>query len=450
MKGDLTKGTPWISVCKFTFPLLLSVIFQQIYSISDSIIVGKFASDGESALAAVGASYSITMVYMAVAVGCNAGCSVVISQLFGSRRYRDMKTAAATTLIASTVLSLVMSVIGIIFSDDLLRLLNTPENIMKDSALYLNMFAIGFVLLFLYNICNGIFTALGDSVTPLVFLITSSVANIILNIVFVKDMELDVFGVALASVVTQSAAGVLSFVFALIKLSKIKTEKYSLFSLKMLGTVARYAIPSVLQQSFVSVGNIFIQSLVNSFGSSVIAGYSAAIKLNTFAISSMATLGTGISSFTAQNIGAGKLERVGKGMKGAALMAVTVSFVFFVAYFIFPDEMISLFMSKGDMSALALSSGRDFLRIVTPFYVFVGVKLLCDGALRGGGAMGYFLLSTFTDLILRVALAYILCALFASLEYKGIWLSWPVGWTVATAMSLVFYLTGAWKRGKTA
>ncbi|MBQ9858152.1 MAG: MATE family efflux transporter [Oscillospiraceae bacterium] len=450
MKGDLTKGTPWIAVCKFTFPMLISVIFQQIYSISDSIIVGKFASDGESALASVGASYSITMIYMAVAVGFNAGCSVVMSQLFGSRRMRDLKTAAATTLIFATVLSALMSIAGFAFSDDMLRLLNTPENIMKDSTLYLNMFAIGFVLLFLYNICNGIFTALGDSVTPLVFLISSSVANIILNIVFVKDMQLDVFGVALASVLTQSAAGILSFVFAMIKLSKIKTEKYSLFSPKMLGTVARYAIPSVLQQSFVSVGNIFIQSLVNGFGSSVIAGYSAAVKLNTFALSSMATLGTGISGFTAQNIGAGKLDRVSRGMKGALVMAISVSVVFFASYFFFSDGMISLFMSKGDMSELALSSGRAFLRLVSPFYAVVSVKLLCDGALRGGGAMAYFLSATFTDLLLRVALAYVLCAAFPALEYNAIWLSWPVGWTVSAVMSLVFYLTGAWKRGKTA
>ena len=450
MKGDLTKGTPWVSVCKFTFPMLISVIFQQIYSISDSIIVGKFAADGESALASVGASYSITMIYMAVAVGFNAGCSVVISQLFGSRRMRDLKTAAATTLIFATALSAVMSVIGLVFSDDMLRLLNTPENIMKDSTLYLNMFAIGFVFLFLYNICNGIFTALGDSVTPLVFLVTSSVANIILNIVFVKDMSLDVFGVALASVLTQSAAGILSFIFVLIKLSKIKTEKYRLFSLKMLGIVSRYAIPSVLQQSFISLGNIFIQSLVNSFGSSVIAGYSAAVKLNTFALSSIATLGTGISGFTAQNIGAGKLERVSKGMRGAAVMAASVSLVFFVSYFFFSDSMISLFMSKGDMSELALRAGKDFLMILSPFYILVSVKLLCDGALRGGGAMGYFLSATFTDLILRVAIAYILCALIPSLEYKAIWMSWPVGWTVSAVMSLVFYMTGAWKRGKTA
>ena len=448
MKGDLTKGSPISSVCRFTLPLLLSVAFQQIYSISDSIIVGKFASDGEAALASVGASYPVTMIYMSIAVGCNAGVSVVLSHLFGSRRYRDMKTAATTSIIGATVLSLVLTVFGLVFAGDFLKMLNAPENIMGDSVLYLQLFFVGFLLLFLYNIANGIFTALGDSVTPLIFLISSSFANIILNYIFVKYLHLDVFGVALASLITQSAAGILSFIFVIIKLNSFKTEKFKLFSVKMLATVSKYAVPGILQQSFISVGNLFIQGLVNSFGSSVIAGYSAAIKLNTFCLSSLNTVGTGISAFTAQNIGAGKTERVKKGTVGIAAMACCVGAVFTICYFFFADGLISLFMSKKDMTALALSAGRDFLKIVAPFDIIGAVKLICDGVLRGGGAMGQFLTATFTDLLLRVILAFSLVYMMPDLEYRAIWMSWPAGWIAATVLSVIFVMNGSWKRGK--
>lgn len=447
MTKDLTVGNPGSTVLKFTFPLLISVIFQQIYNIADSIIVGNFAADGESALAAVGASYSITMIFVAVAIGSNSGCSVVISQLFGSKRGESLKCAVSTSVIAAAVLSIIMSAAGLVFSEPLLRLINTPENIMQDSVLYLNIYIAGFIFLFMYNIGNGIFTALGDSVTPLIFLIASSVVNIILDLVFVRSFHWDVAGVAWATFITQGAAGVLSVAAALYRTSKIKTGKYKLFSVKMLGTVGAYAIPSILQQSFVSVGNIFVQNLVNGFGSSVVAGYSAAVKLNTFCITSVSTLGNGISGFAAQNIGAAKYDRVRSGMRSALFMSSVVALIFTAAYVVFPDSMISMFVPKEDMTALALESGSKFLIIASPFYVLVGIKIVCDGILRGGGAMAHFMITTFLDLVLRVILAYIFCGVL-HMGYLGIWMSWPVGWTASSAVSLVFYLTGAWRRGK--
>ncbi len=444
---DLTVGKPGKVVFKFTLPLLISVIFQQIYNIADSMIVGNFASDGESALAAVGASYSITMIFVAVAIGVNSGCSVVISQLFGSKRNESLKCAVSTSVIATAVLSVIMSAVGLAFSAPLLRLINTPENIMSDSSLYLNIYIAGFIFLFLYNVGNGIFTALGDSVTPLVFLIASSLINIILDLVFVCCYHWDVAGVAWATFITQGVAGVLSIAAALRRVAKIKTGKYQLFSFKMLGTISAYAVPSVLQQSFISVGNIFVQNLVNGFGSSVVAGYAAAVKLNTFCLTCVTTLGNGISSFTAQNIGAAKLDRVRKGAFSAVTMASAVALVFAAAYVIFPEGMISMFVPKEDMTAAALEAGRRFLVIVAPFYIVIGCKIVGDGVLRGGGAMKYFMITTFLDLILRVALAYILCA-GLHMGYVSIWASWPVGWVVSSAVSIVFYLTGAWKHGR--
>ena len=434
MVKDLTEGKAEIVLWAFTLPMFVSVIFQQLYNIADSIIAGKYA--GEDALAAVGASYPITMIFMAIAVGSNVGCSVVISQLFGGRKYREMKTAIYTTLTASFLLSIVLTVIGLLGTKTLMTMIKTPENIFADGALYLRIYIVGFMFLFLYNVCTGIFTSLGDSKTPLYFLIGSSIGNVILDWIFVAIFSWGVAGVAWATFIAQGIACLLAFVTLMIRLGAIQTEDVpDFFSMKMLAKISRIAIPSILQQSFVSVGNIFIQGLVNGYGSSVIAGYSAAIKLNTFMITSFGTLGNAVSSFTAQNIGAGKMERVKKGFKAGVALAFVIAVPVFVAYFFFGNNMMALFMKEE--SAKAVETGVQFLKIVSPFYLFISLKLLADGVLRGAGSIKAFMVTTFSDLLLRVTLAYIFSAYW---ETIGIWWSWPVGWTIATILSLVFYL----------
>ncbi|MFA9377962.1 MAG: MATE family efflux transporter [Lachnotalea sp.] len=440
MIKDLTEGKPKEMLWKFTIPMFISVIFQQIYNIADSVIAGKFA--GEDALAAVGASYPITMIFMSVAIGSNIGCSVVISQLFGAKKHKEMKTAISTTLIASVVMALVLTVAGLLGSKMLMIMINTPSNIFEDGALYLRIYIGGFLFLFLYNVATGIFTSLGDSKTPLYFLIGSSIGNILLDLLFVIGFQLGVAGVAWATFIAQGIACVLALITLRKRLKEVEIpEKTILFSWQMLKKVSRIAIPSILQQSFISIGNIFIQSLVNGLGSSVIAGYSAAIKLNTFTITSFTTLGNGISSFTAQNIGAGKKERVREGFGAGIKMAMLVAFVFFIAYFIFSRQMLGMFMNSD--STTALKTGMEFLKIVSPFYFVISIKLITDGVLRGAGAMRVFMIATLTDLILRVILAYILAAYFGSV---GIWMSWPIGWVVGVALSFGFYLSGAWKK----
>ncbi|MEG1292058.1 MAG: MATE family efflux transporter, partial [Lachnospiraceae bacterium] len=308
MVKDMTKGEPGKVLLGFTLPMLGSVVFQQLYNIVDSVVAGKCI--GPNALAAVGSSYPITMIFVAIALGCNVGCSVLISQLFGAKKLEDMKTALYTSLLAALVLSIILTAIGFFGCGEMLRLLQTPKNIFVDSALYLKIYTAGLVFVFLYNICNGIFTALGDSTTPFLFLVISSLANIVLDLVFVICFHMGVSGVAWATFIAQGVAAIAAFIVLLKRIKMIPTEKYQLFSLKMLQKIAWLSIPSILQQSFVSVGNLFIQSMVNSYGSVVIAGYSGAIKLNTFAITSFGTLATSLSNFTAQNIGAGKTERV--------------------------------------------------------------------------------------------------------------------------------------------
>ncbi|WP_418474702.1 MATE family efflux transporter [Frisingicoccus sp.] len=439
MIKDLTEGNPQTVLWKFTIPMFISVIFQQLYNIADSVIAGKFA--GENALAAVGASYPITMIFMAIAVGSNIGCSVVISQLFGAKEYGKMKTAVFTTLISSAALSAALTAGGLLGSRGLMMMINTPENIFTDGALYLRIYLGGFLFLFLYNVATGIFTSLGDSKTPLYFLIGSSIGNIFLDIWFVAGFHWGVAGVAWATFLAQGAACVLALMTLAQRLKRVQTaEKYELFSGDMLKRISRIAVPSILQQSFISVGNIFIQSLVNSFGSSVIAGYSAAIKLNTFTITCFTTMGNGVSSFTAQNLGGGRIERVKKGFGAGIKMCLLAAIPFFIVFFIFGENMIQLFMS-GDGGGTALETGKVFLRIVSPFYFVISVKLIGDGVLRGAGAMRLFMIATFTDLVLRVLLSYILAGIFG---VTGIWMSWPIGWSIATVLTCVFYRQGRW------
>lgn len=430
MIRDLTEGNPQSLLWRFTVPMFISVIFQQLYNIADSVIAGKFA--GEDALAAVGASYPITMIFMAIAVGSNIGCSVVISQFFGAKRYEQMKTAVYTTLISASVLSVFLTIAGLLGSRGLMHMIRTPENIFASGDLYLRIYIGGFLFLFLYNVATGIFTSLGDSKTPLYFLIGSSLGNIALDYWFVAGFGWGVAGVAWATFIAQGIACVLALLTMVVRLRSVKTErKPEVFSLDMLRRIGMIAVPSILQQSFISIGNIFVQGLINSFGSSVIAGYSAAVKLNTFAVTSFTTLGNGISSFTAQNIGAGKAERVREGMKGGVKLGIILTVPFLLAFFGMGGQMMSLFMEEN--STVAMETGVEFLRIVSPFYIVVAMKLVSDGVLRGSGSMKEFMVATFSDLILRVVLSFVFAGF---LGVTGVWLSWPVGWAVGSALSL--------------
>ncbi|MEG2394860.1 MAG: MATE family efflux transporter [Ruthenibacterium sp.] len=438
MITDMTKGTPATVLWRFSMPLLLSMVFQQMYNIVDSIVAGRLI--GENALAAVGASYPVTMIFMAVATGSNIGCSVVISQLFGAKNFRRMKTAVSTSLIAALVLAAALTLGGVLVCGPLMRAMGTPDNIFGDAALYLKIYIGGLVFVFLYNMCTGAFTALGDSRTPLYFLIGSSLANIGMDLLFVAVFHMGVAGVAWATFLCQGLAGLLAALALHKRLKTVQTDgAYPLFSWRELSHIAAIAVPSILQQSFVSVGNLFIQSLVNGFGSAVVAGYSAAVKLNTFAITSFSTLGNALSNFTAQNMGGGQTQRVRKGFRAGLLMTVCVAMPFLLAYTLFGSSMVRLFVTNP--SAEALTEGVRFLRIVAPFYCVICIKLMADGVLRGAGSMTYFMVATFGDLVLRVILAYALSPVFGA---AGIWMSWPIGWVLAAVLSMGFYLRGVW------
>lgn len=442
MNKDLTVGKPETVLWKFCLPLFGSIIFQQLYNIADSLVAGKFI--GEKALAAVGNSYEVTLIFIAFAFGCNIGCSVIVSQLFGAKKYKEMKTAVFTTMISSAVLCAALMLFGILSCRALLSLIHTPGEILTDSGLYLDIYIWGLPFLFFYNIATGIFSALGDSRTPFVFLAISSTSNILIDILFVAVFDMGVSGVAWATFFCQGASCVLAVFVVFRRLAGIHIEgKAPIYSFELLKKIAVIAVPSILQQSFISIGNIMIQSVINNFGAGVIAGYSASIKLNNLVITSFTTLGNGISNYTAQNIGAGKWMRIKEGFQAGAKMVWIICVPIVILYLAGARALVAFFMNKP--SDLALSTGMQFLYIVAPFYFVVSVKLVADGILRGAGLMRYFMIGTFTDLILRVALAKLFAGRFGA---AGIWCAWPIGWTIAMILSVLFYKNGPWKKKK--
>lgn len=437
---DLTHDNPTKTLLKFSLPMILSVAFQQIYNIADKVIAGQYIANGEDAVAAISASYPVTMIIMAVAFGTNIGCSIVISSLYGAGKNKDVKTAASTSVLIALVAGVVISVLAMVLCNPVLRMLNTPDNIFDDTALYLKIYILGFVFLYLYNICTGVFNALGNSRTPLYFLIASSVGNIILDIVFVVVFDWGVAGVGWATFIAQGVSSVLSLIALIIEMKKLKTtEKAPVVSLSIFKKIIVFAIPSILQQSFVSVGSVMIQGLVNGYGSSVVAGYGVAIQLNTFAVTVFNTFSNAVSNFTAQNMGSGKADRVRQGFRSALKIIAVVTIPFVVAYAIFGKYMVLLFLKEPTPEGL--STGIWFLRIVAPFYFSVMIKLVADGVLRGAGVVRFFVISTFSDLLLRVALAYVFSPIWGT---TGIWLSWPIGWIISTVIAVFFYKKEYW------
>ena len=433
MNKDLTVGKPESVLWKFCLPLFASIIFQQLYNIADSLVAGKFI--GENALAAVGNSYEITLIFIAFAFGCNIGCSVIVSQFFGAKDYKNMKTSVYTAMISTAVLCAVLMLFGVLFCGNLLKLIKTPSTILNDSKLYLDIYIYGLPFMFFYNMATGIFSALGDSKTPFIFLAVSSVTNIFVDIIFVKAFNMGIAGVAWATFICQGISAFLAVIVVFLRLSKIKVlQRCPVFSFIILLKILKIAIPSILQQSFISIGNIIIQSVINEFGAGTIAGYSAAVKLNNLVITSFTTLANGISNFTAQNLGAGKSERIRDGFKAGLKMVWIISIPLVLLYFFAGKQLLYLFLDNPTNTAI--HTGIMFLCILSPFYFVVSAKLVADGILRGAGLMSRFMITTFTDLILRVVLAIILSKQFGS---TGIWCAWPIGWSIATTLSVIFY-----------
>ena len=443
MNQNLTVGKPASVLWRFCLPLFGSIIFQQLYNIADSFVAGKFI--GEEALAAVGNSYEITLIFIAFAFGCNIACSVVTARYFGGKDYAGVRTTVSTTLITSGVLCLVLMAVGFVFNRQMLTAIHTPQNIMEPSRLYLMIYVGSLPAVFYYNVATGIFSALGDSRTPFLFLAASSTANILVDTLFVTAFGMGVEGVAWATFLCQTVSMALAVLTVFRRLRLLPNDgPASRFSRPVFRQLAVIAVPSILQQSSISVGNIIIQGLINRFGSSVIAGYSAAIKLNNMVITSLTTLGNGISSYTAQNLGARQPQRVRAGFFAGLRLVWLLCLPLTALYCLAAPALVGIFLKSAE--GLALESGVSFLRMVAPFYFVVAAKLVSDGVLRGSGLMKQFMVATFTDLILRILFAFLLSP---GMGYRGIWSAWPVGWIVGAALSIACFASAQRKAART-
>ncbi|MFR4439255.1 MAG: MATE family efflux transporter, partial [Hungatella sp.] len=315
----MLTDSPGRAMFFFALPMIFGNLFQQFYNIMDSVVVGRFV--GEEALAAVGASYSVTNVFIAVAIGGGIGSAVMVSQFLGAGQMEKMKTAIFTTLINFAVLSFCLGVIGYGLNTEILQWMKTPKNVMKDAAVYLKIYFVGLPFLFMYNVQASVFNALGDSRTPLYLLIFSSFLNIVLDLVLVCIYHQGVAGVAVATLIAQGVSAVISFLILLKKVNDYPSaERVPFYDKEMVPGMLKVALPSTLQQSIVHVGMLMVQSVINGFGSSVMAGYAAGTRIESISIVPMLAIGNAMSTFTAQNMGAGQTNRVRQGYRWSYVM----------------------------------------------------------------------------------------------------------------------------------
>ena len=439
-KEYLIREKPLKALLLFAFPMIIGNLFQQFYTMVDSVVVGRFVS--ENALAAVGASYSLTNVFISIAIGGGVGASVLVSRYFGARDYRRMKTSVSTALISFLVVSLALGGLGLLLGDQIMEVLNTPENIMEDAVTYLNIYFMGLPFLFMYNVLSAMFNALGKSRIPLYLLIFSSVFNVVLDLIMVCSFHMGVAGVAWATLIAQGISAVMAFLIFIREMRSYQSgEEIRWFDRREFGSMCRIALPSILQQSTVSIGMMLVQSVVNSFGAQMLAGYSAGMRIESICIVPMAAMGNVMSSFTAQNLGAKQQERVVKGYRTAYGIVFGFGILICLILEIFYRPLILMFLGE-EGTALALNTGMSYMRFIGFFFSFIGLKMITDGLLRGAGDMKMFTVANLVNLGIRVVVAVTMAPRFG---IAFVWYAVPMGWLANYLISFARYKTGIWK-----
>lgn len=441
MNNDyLVQKKPFAALLIFALPIIIGNFFQQAYTMADSVIVGRYVS--QSALAAVGASYSLTNIFICVAIGGGMGASVVVSRYFGAKNYKKVKVCISTALIAFLLLSIILAVIGYFFGKDIMLLLKTPSDILEMSAEYLSIYFLGLPFLFMYNVLAAMFNALGKSRIPLYFLIFSSIFNVILDYQLVTDLNMGIAGVAWATLIAQGISAFLSLIVLIMVLKRLECGRTAFFDKNELLSMTKIALPSILQQSTVSIGMMLVQSVVNSFGTESLAGFSAAMRIESLCIVPMAGIGNAISSFTSQNIGADEKERVKKGYISANIMVIICAVIIGAVLEFFNRPLINIFLGV-DGTELAIFTGRNYLKFMGFFFCLIGFKMSVDGVLRGAGDMKIFTLANLINLSIRVVLSVIFAP---KIGIQMVWYAVPIGWTVNFLISFLRYRTDKWKK----
>lgn len=446
---DLTKGHPLPTIVLYAIPMLISMFFQQAYNLADSWIAGKYI--GAIALGAVGTCYPVTVFFIAVASGLSLGTSIFCSLEYGGKRYSQVRKAITTSFVSFIPLSLLLCAAGTALSPAILKWLAVPADALPATRDYLMIYMAGLPFLFLYNISNGILTGIGDSRTPLIFLIVSSSCNIVLDYVFVKAIPWGIRGLAFATLVSQAAASLLTLFAVRNAYRSMQAEETAeavnspnrLFSAIVLREILRLGIPSMIQHMFMSTGQLFLQTIINGYGTAVMAGYSVSFRMNGLVINSLMALSNALSGFIAQNMGAAQYKRIQQGVKISLAIALLFSAAIVLVFLLGGREILEFFMKDGEGKDAVIAAGLGFIQVVSPFYLLVSVKIISDGALRGIGAMTPFMAATMSDVIVRI-----LCGRFFSERWGiyGVWSIWPLAWLVGTFMSVGMYLLLSKKR----
>ncbi|MGN0806355.1 MAG: MATE family efflux transporter [Candidatus Coproplasma sp.] len=437
---DLTEGNVWKVLLLYSLPLLGSAMVQQAYSLVDLLVVGNFAQNGQTALTAVGEATTMVNILLAFALGCNGGCSVIIAKYFGAKNYLKVRETVNTSAITFSAMCAVVMALGFSLAVPSMYLLDvTDPEVMGDSLTYLYIYVGSMPFAFLYNVGCGISSALGDSKTPFLFLVFSSVVNVGLDFLFVCVFHWDVAGAAWATLISQAAACVLTVAVLVRKLKSIKSEeKPKLFDKKICKDLMVTSIPIILQNSFVSVGNFFVQKRINLISLDAAAGFTTSFKLVQIANVGVSTMTGGFANYCSQNKAAGKFRRIRQGYFAILTYAMSVSLIFLILCETLPYQLTMAFINPDSITEEAISCSMLFLRIVSAFLPVVCVKIVSDGAVRGcGGNLG-FTISTFTDLLLRVAFVYILVGV--GMGFSGVCWAWAIGWTVSMLIAITFYI----------
>ncbi|HAN17247.1 MAG: MATE family efflux transporter [Bacteroidetes bacterium GWC2_33_15] len=436
---DLTKGKESSLILKFAMPMLLGNVFQQLYNVVDSVVVGNFI--GKEALAAVGSSFPIIFAFLSLIIGIATGSTIVIAQYFGAKDIEKVKRTINTLFIFLIIASITVSIISIYFSEDLFRLLKLPDEIIPQAKIYFNIFMGGILFSFGFNGISAILRGLGDSKTPLYFLIISTLVNIVLDLLFVLVFKWGIAGVAIATVISQCGA----FVSAVIYLNR--THKIIRFSIKNLTfdrdiffKSIRIGLPTGIQQTFVAVGMMALISIVNRFGTNVIAAYSVATRIDSLASMPAMNFSAALSTFVGQNIGAKKIDRVRSGFLATLKMSSILSVIVSAVVLIFGDFIVRLFTTDPEVIRI----GKEYLVIVGAFYIVFSSMFVIAGVMRGAGDT---LIPMFISLIalwvIRIPVAWVLSR---EIGEAGIWWAIPIGWSVGIILSYIYYKTGNWKK----
>ncbi len=435
---DLTNGSERKLIFQFALPMLLGNVFQQLYNIVDSIIVGNFI--GKEALAAVGASFPIIFLMIALIIGIASGSTIVIAQFFGARDYQTVRKMIDTLFIFLFFASLLVTFIGITFTEQILRIIQLPEELIPGAKDYLSIYLAGIIVFFGFNGISAILRGLGDSKTPMYFLIISTLLNIGLDLLFVLVFKWGIKGVAIATILSQGIA----FILAIIYLNS--THKIIRFSLKNLTfdmglfkKSFRIGLPTGIQHTFVSLGMMAVLTIVNLFGTNVIAAYSVVLRINSIATLPAMNFAAALATFVGQNLGAGKTHRAIKGLKETILMSSLVSVSVSILVIVFGKFLMVLFTPDPEVIRI----GKEYLIIVGSFYIIFSIMFSINGALRGAGDTLIPMFITLLSLwFIRVPVAYLLSK---SIDETGIWWAFPIGWLAGAVLSYLYYLTGRWK-----